>query len=83
LALNSRREKHSGNFYTSARFPARERRLVSDNRTFSVSVAAGLGANVLVGGSNQSVALQPLSVQGQLGFDIAGGIGALELHPAR
>jgi hypothetical protein len=51
--------------------------------TAEVSVAAGLGANVLVGGSNQSVALQPLSVQGQLGFDIAGGIGALELHPAR
>ena len=51
--------------------------------TAEVSVAAGLGANVLVGGSNQSVALQPLSVQGQHGFDIAGGIGALELHPAR
>ena len=51
--------------------------------TAEVSVAAGLGANVLVGGSNQSVALQPVSVQGQLGFDIAGGIGALELHPAR
>ena len=51
--------------------------------TAEVSIAAGLGANVLVGGSNQSVALQPLSVQGQLGLDIAGGIGALELHPAR
>lgn len=47
-----------------------------------VSVAAGLGANVLVGGSNRTVALQPLSVQGQIGFDIAAGIGALELHPA-
>ena len=51
--------------------------------TAEVSVAAGLGANVLVGGSNQTVALQPLSVQGQHGFDIAGGIGSLELHPAR
>jgi hypothetical protein len=47
-----------------------------------VSVAAGLGANVLVGGSSHSVALQPLSVQGQVGLDIAAGIGALELHPA-
>ena len=45
--------------------------------TAEVSVAAGLGANVLVGGSNRSVALQPLSVQGQIGLDIAGGIGAL------
>ena len=48
-----------------------------------VSVAAGLGANVLVGGSNRTVALQPLSVQGQVGLDIAAGIGQLELHPAR
>jgi len=51
--------------------------------TAEVSVAAGLGANVLVGGSHRSVALQPLSVQGQIGLDIAGGIGALELHPVR
>jgi Protein of unknown function (DUF992) len=46
------------------------------------TVAAGLGANVLVGGSNNSVALQPLSVQGQVGLDVAAGIGALELHAA-
>jgi hypothetical protein len=46
------------------------------------TVAAGLGANVLVGGSNHSVALQPLSVQGQVGLDVAAGIGALELHAA-
>ena len=51
--------------------------------TAEVSVAAGLGANVLVGGSNRTVALQPVSVQGQMGLDIAGGIGALELHPVR
>jgi hypothetical protein len=46
-----------------------------------VSIAAGLGANVLVGGSNRTVVLQPLSVQGQIGLDIAAGIGQLELHP--
>jgi hypothetical protein len=50
--------------------------------TAEISVAAGLGANVLLGGSNRTVALQPLSVQGQIGLDVAGGIGALELHPA-
>jgi hypothetical protein len=48
-----------------------------------VSVAAGLGANVLVGGSNRTVALQPLSMQGQIGLDVAAGIGQLELHPVR
>jgi hypothetical protein len=51
--------------------------------TAEVSIAAGLGANVLVGGSNRTVALQPLSLQGQVGLDIAGGIGQLELHPVR
>jgi hypothetical protein len=48
-----------------------------------VSIAAGLGANVLVGGSNATVALQPVSVQGQVGLNIAAGVGALELHPVR
>jgi hypothetical protein len=43
---------------------------------------AGLGANVLVGGSSQTVALQPLSVQGQIGLDIAAGVGSLDLHPS-
>ena len=37
------------------------------------TVAVGLGANVLVGGSNRSVALQPLSVQGQVGLNRRGG----------
>jgi hypothetical protein len=47
------------------------------------SVAAGLGANVLVGGSASTVALQPLSIQGQVGFDIAAGVSSLNLHLAR
>jgi hypothetical protein len=51
--------------------------------TAEATLAAGLGANVLVGGSNHSVALQPLSVQGQVGLNIAAGIGALELHLAQ
>jgi hypothetical protein len=50
--------------------------------TAEASVGAGVGANVLVGGSNHTVTLQPISLQGQLGFDISGGIGALELHAA-
>ena len=51
--------------------------------TNRASVAAGLGANVLVGGSQRSVALQPLSLQGQTGINVAAGVGELELHPAR
>jgi hypothetical protein len=47
------------------------------------TVGAGLGANVLVGGSNRTVALQPLSVQGQAGFNVAAGVSELRLRPAR
>jgi len=51
--------------------------------TAEATLAAGLGANVLIGGSNHSVALQPLSVQGQVGLNIAAGVGALDLHYAQ
>jgi uncharacterized protein DUF992 len=43
------------------------------------SVGAGLGANVLVGGSNRTVALQPVSVGGQIGLNLAVGVAALRL----
>ena len=45
------------------------------------TVAVGLGANVLVGGSNRSVALQPVSVQGQVGLNVAVGVAGLHLRP--
>jgi Protein of unknown function (DUF992) len=48
-----------------------------------VTVAAGLGANVLVGGSNRTVALQPVSIQGQVGLNLALGVANLSLRPAR
>ena len=51
--------------------------------TAEVSVAAGLGANVLVGGSHRTVALQPVSLQGQVGLNVGAGIGELELHAVR
>ncbi len=50
--------------------------------TAEATVAVGLGANVLVGGSHRSVALQPVSVQGQTGFNIAAGVGELRLRLA-
>lgn len=49
----------------------------------SASVGVGLGANVLVGGSANSIALQPLSLQGQTGLNVAVGLQALELRPGR
>jgi hypothetical protein len=48
-----------------------------------VSLGAGLGANVLVGGNGRSIALQPLSVSATTGLNIAAGVGDLFLEPAR
>jgi hypothetical protein len=47
------------------------------------TVAVGLGANVLVGGSSRTVALQPLSIQGQVGLNLALGVANLSIRPAR
>lgn len=49
----------------------------------SASVGVGLGANVLVGGSANSIALQPLSLQGSTGINVAVGLEGLELRPGR
>ena len=48
--------------------------------TGEATVGVGLGANVLVGGSNRTVALQPVSVQGQVGLNLAVGFAELQLN---
>ncbi len=47
-----------------------------------VTAGVGLGANALIGGGN-SMALQPLSISGQQGLNVAGGIGAVTLKWAQ
>jgi hypothetical protein len=51
--------------------------------TGEATALVGLGANVLVGGSNRTVALQPLSVTGQVGINVAAGVAELALRPGR
>jgi hypothetical protein len=51
--------------------------------TGSASVGVGAGANVLVGGSGNSISLQPVSIEGTTGLNVAAGIAALSLSPAR
>ena len=46
------------------------------------SAAIGAGANVLVGGSNRTFSLQPLSVQAQTGVNLAIGIAEFKLRSA-
>ena len=48
--------------------------------TANVTAGVGLGANALIGGSSKTVSLQPLSLEGNTGLDLAGGIGEIELH---
>jgi Protein of unknown function (DUF992) len=47
--------------------------------TASATVGVGLGANVLVGGSGNSIALQPVSIQGTTGLNVAAGIAQMTL----
>src|SRR5436305_3093865 len=49
----------------------------------SASLGLGAGGNALFGGSANSIALQPLIVQGQVGINIAAGLESLELRPGR
>jgi hypothetical protein len=45
------------------------------------SFGVGIGANALVGGSNNSISLQPVSAQSQGGMNVAAGLAGLELRP--
>lgn len=47
--------------------------------TAGASIGVGLDANALVGGSARSIALQPVSIQGMTGVNIAAGVGELTL----
>ena len=51
--------------------------------TASATVGVGAGANVLLGGGSGQVTLQPVSVEGSVGLNVAAGIGAVELVKAK
>ena len=46
-----------------------------------ISVGVGVGANLLVGGTRKSVSLQPLSLEGQVGANLALGVARMKLQP--
>jgi Protein of unknown function (DUF992) len=48
----------------------------------SASLGVGVGANALVGGSHRTIAFQPLSVEGQVGVNLALGVAGLTLRSA-
>jgi hypothetical protein len=47
-----------------------------------LGIGVGAGANILLGGSGRTVALQPLSLQGSLAFNVVLGVSSLKLRPA-
>ena len=48
--------------------------------TGSATVGVGAGANVLVGGSNSTISLQPVSIEGNTGLNVAAGVASISLH---
>jgi uncharacterized protein DUF992 len=50
--------------------------------TASGTVGVGVGANVLVGGSSKQITLQPVSVEGSVGLNVAAGVASVTLRPA-
>lgn len=51
--------------------------------TASVAAGYGVGANALIGGFGKSVGLQPLSVEGVKGLNLAAGVAQLKLRANR
>lgn len=47
----------------------------------SASIGVGFGGNFLLGGPGNSYSLQPISMQGQTGFNLAAGVAGIELKP--
>jgi hypothetical protein len=46
-----------------------------------IGLGVGAGANILLGGSGRTFALQPLSVEGSVAVNIALGVSMLKLRP--
>jgi hypothetical protein len=46
-----------------------------------IGIGLGAGANVLIGGSMRTVALQPVSLEGSIAVNIALGVSGLKLRP--
>ena len=50
--------------------------------TAGASAGVGADANVLIGGSTKSISLQPISLEGDKGLNVAAGIAAITLKLA-
>jgi len=47
--------------------------------TASATLGLGVGGNLLVGGMDGSISLQPLSIEGNTGLNVAAGVATMDL----
>ncbi|MET0445203.1 MAG: DUF992 domain-containing protein [Pseudorhodoplanes sp.] len=69
-----------GVFARTSKLPPRTLAGIYVGASGDISLGLGGGANVLVGGNNRTVSLQPLSLQGQAGVNLALGVARLTLY---
>lgn len=69
-----------GVFARTSRLPPRTLAGTYVGASGDASLGLGGGANVLVGGSNRTISLQPLSLQGQVGVNLALGVARMTLR---
>jgi hypothetical protein len=50
--------------------------------TATAAAGVGVGANVLIGGNARQITLQPVSVEGSVGLNVAAGVGEIQLKYA-
>jgi hypothetical protein len=48
--------------------------------TASATLGVGAGVNVLIGGMKSSITLQPISIEGNNGLNVAAGVATMDLH---
>lgn len=69
-----------GVFARTSRLPPRTLAGTYVGASGDASLGLGGGANVLVGGSNRTISLQPVSLQGQVGVNLALGVARMTLR---
>jgi len=67
-------------FAPNTRFSRRALRGNYEAANGSVMSNLGLGTNVLIGGSQRTIFLQPLSAEGQIGINLAAGVSNLSIR---
>lgn len=68
-------------FAATRRLPPTELTGKYDGLNVDASMLVGGGADILVGGSRRTISLQPLSLKGQVGLNLAVGIAEVQLKP--